>query len=122
MRHLGIEETRRARARLFWVFGISLFVSLALGCCPTQPDHWNLAKKAKAVVTVLWVIVPPMWFYYEYFFTAWEGLEGEHWAGGENFSASEKLSRFNYGQDISAKVWLAVTTALLMLYFGKDLH
>jgi hypothetical protein len=28
--------------------------------------------------------------------------------------------KFNYGQDRTAKIWLALVTVLLGLYFGKD--
>ena len=30
------------------------------------------------------------------------------------------IDLFKYGQDVSSKIWLAVSTVLLALYFGKD--
>jgi hypothetical protein len=28
---------------------------------------------------------------------------------------------FKHGQDVSAKIWIAVSSVLLVLYFGKDI-
>jgi hypothetical protein len=65
--------------------------------------------KWKIGVLLGWTVIPPCWFWIEYFGIYTEKKPGD-------------FDRFKYGQDISSKVWLAVSTALLILYFGKDIH
>ena len=64
----------------------------------------------QAVVLCTWILGPPLWFWLEYFafFERTPGLPTDAW------------ERFKYGQEQSAKIWLALITVLLGLYFGKD--
>jgi len=68
-------------------------------------------KVAEAIVLGLWVLLPPIWFWYEYFFLYKDIPKVER----------EKIEEFKHGQDQSAKLWLALITVLLGLYFEKDL-
>ena len=60
---------------------------------------------------MIWVLVPPMWFWFEYF-----GI----WRY-EDKQARQSRGEFQLGQELSAKIWLAAVTALGILYFGKDI-
>ena len=92
---------------------IFLVVSLAL-----TPPGWNIkmesggVKILQAVILAVWTLVPPMWFWWEYFFLFPKAFPN---------ADSDERDRFKYGQDLSAKIWLAVVSVLLILYFWKDL-
>jgi hypothetical protein len=71
--------------------------------------------KWKVAVLICWTILPPILFWAEYF--------GMYRSGARDFRAAPPdFDEFKYGQDISSKVWIAVSTALLILYFGKDIR
>ncbi|HEX7158675.1 MAG TPA: hypothetical protein VF214_06660 [Edaphobacter sp.] len=74
-----------------------------------DPRDW--AKVAQAVVLGIWVIAPPIWFWYEYFFLYPD----------TNITPKPSLDEFKHGQEQASKIWLALVTLLLGLYFGKDL-
>ena len=61
------------------------------------------------LILTLWVVLPPVWFWYEYFFV----YKPKPYAG-------EDWDRFKYAQDQAEKIWLALLVALLGLYFGKE--
>ena len=65
----------------------------------------------KAFLIVVWVLVPPIWFWLEYFGIWRYEAEG----------ARQELEELKYGQELAAKIWLAAITALGILYFGKDI-
>ena len=65
----------------------------------------------KAVLIMIWVLVPPMWFWFEYY-----GI----WRY-EDKQARQSREKFQLGQELSSKIWLAAVTALGILYFGKDI-
>jgi hypothetical protein len=54
---------------------------------------------------------PPLYFWMEYF-----------WLYKPTFAAAaaSDLELFKYGQDVLSKIWIAVTSALALLYFWKD--
>jgi hypothetical protein len=64
--------------------------------------------EVKAFILAFWIVVPPFWFWLEFF-------------GHYRYERSD-LEQFKYGQDVSSKIWLALVTALTLLYFGKDLR
>src|SRR5215831_5214553 len=71
-------------------------------------DIHNKIKVAQVIVLCFWVLAPPMWFALE-----------------KNVRTSELqddriFDRFKYTQDLASKIWLALVTVLLVLYFGKD--
>jgi hypothetical protein len=55
-----------------------------------------------------WVIGPPIWFCWEFFYFRTHGRP-------------ECFEAFKYGQDLASKVWLAVAAILGALFFGKAL-
>ena len=67
--------------------------------------------QAKMLILVGWILLPPVWFWLEYFGVYTHGRAGD----------PDDLDSFKYGQDISSKIWLATITALTILYFGKDI-
>jgi len=65
----------------------------------------------KAVLIMIWVLVPPMWFWLEYY-----GI----W-NYEDKRKRQSREELQFGQELAAKIWLAAITALGILYFGKDI-
>ena len=70
----------------------------------------NPIKVCQAAIVVAWLLGPPIYFWFEYFYLY------------KNSTAANKpdLETFKYGQDVSSKIWIATTSALLALYFWKD--
>ena len=65
----------------------------------------------KAVLIMIWVLVPPMWFWFEYY-GIWKY---------EDAKKRQSREDLQFGQELAAKIWLAAVTALGLLYFGKDI-
>ncbi len=95
-----------------WLATIGLLASLILGFFGVWEkfNPHNHIKVAQAIVLGIWILLAPMWFWFEYFFL----FQDETKSG-------VKLEEFKHGQDQSAKIWLALVTVLAGLYFGKDL-
>src|ERR1019366_447594 len=74
-------------------------------------DSHDHIKVGQAIVLGIWILGPPIWFWIVYFF-----IYKEPSAAGR-----PKLEEFKHGQDQSSKIWLALVTVLLGLYFGKDI-
>ncbi|KKI98105.1 hypothetical protein [Prochlorothrix hollandica] len=69
--------------------------------------HWS--EVVKKATLGFWVIVPPCWFWYEFCFLYER----------KNTPFPEDFEKFKYGQELSRNLWLAISAALLLLYFGK---
>jgi hypothetical protein len=80
------------------------------GTCGTWPG----IKIAEAFILICWAVLPPIWFWYEYFFVYKPPKKDE--------APRTDFESFKYGQDVSSKIWIAVVSALLILYFGKDIR
>jgi hypothetical protein len=114
--------TERQWQIIDWVAGsmaaLILFVSFYLAVrgfndvLPEPGKHWPPIKKCETILLVFWVCVPPAWFWFEYFFLFKRVTN----------PAPDDFEKLKYGQDLASKIWLAVVSALLMLYFGKDLR
>jgi hypothetical protein len=96
-------------------------------CAEKQLSGWG---KAKAIILILWIILPPLWFFAE-FYGPWAyelELKSKYVVPIDNTELQDpayrthKWERFKYRQDLTAKVWLAVVTALTIIYFGKDIR
>jgi len=72
---------------------------------------WPRIKILEAIIVVGWLLLPPVYFWYEYFYV---------YGRTRNAAARADLESFKYGQDVASKIWIAVVSALLALYFGKD--
>jgi len=66
-------------------------------------------KVGQAVVLGCWILLPPVWLLIEYFYI-WPKMVPQ-----------PRIEEFKYGQELASKLWLALVTLLLGLYFGKDL-
>ncbi len=75
-------------------------------------DPHSKAKVLQAIVLSFWILAPPIWFWFEYFFL---------YKGSDSTTDKPALDDFKHGQDQASKIWLALVTLLLGLYFGKDL-
>jgi H+/Cl- antiporter ClcA len=106
-------EVHEIERRWAWVAGIGGGIALIFGWYGFgKPfDAHDCGKVLQAVVLAIWIVAPPIWFWYEYFFLYQPIPE----------TKKPSLDQFKHGQDQAAKIWLALVTVLLGLYFGKDL-
>jgi hypothetical protein len=84
-----------------WGFGQSL---------ETADGRIRSIKIAQAIILTAWLVLPPVWFWIEYFYIYLRS------------HPRDDLEEFKYGQDIASKIWIGLVTALFGLYFGKDLR
>jgi hypothetical protein len=105
---------------LLFSFGLAVYAFFN----PDQTDiknvplqHWRPYRLVEVITLVLWVVLPPivLWFEYFYIYRRRAGYRAPD-------TPPPDWEMFKYAQDLSAKVWLAVSTALLILYFGKDIR
>lgn len=68
-------------------------------------------KRWEAGILGFWIFIPTIWFWFEYYFLF------KHKPNKE----ADEFDRLKHGQDQSAKIWLALVTVLLGMYFGIDL-
>jgi hypothetical protein len=79
-----------------------------------KPDAvWPKVKKQQLVVLIGWTLVPPLWLITEFFFVYQPRF---------GVPPPVDFELFKHSQDLSAKAWLAVSSTLLILYFGKDIR
>lgn len=105
-------EGKKVRKVVGWVSALCAVASVVF-------SRWGFAegftkcsrvKVAQAFILAAWIVLPPVWFWLEYYMlylpkpASYEGWE-----------------QYKYGQELSSKIWLALVTTLLGLYFGKDL-
>jgi hypothetical protein len=64
----------------------------------------------QAGVIVIWLLAPPIWFWYQF-----------HFGWRQDKENRPALDEFNTYQDLSSKVWIATTSALLLLYFWQNI-
>jgi hypothetical protein len=107
----------------FWHFWIS-WISGIFGLASLIFAGWGFGLKfeisssvkvSQAIILVTWILAPPIWFWYEYFFLYRPLIRHPD----ERFKMT--FEEYKHGVDVSSKIWLALVTALLGLYFGKDL-
>jgi hypothetical protein len=80
----------------------------------------------KAILLAPWVIIPPLWFCMEYFYvytppSLSSGVSHETQML-ELERKKQSFEEFKGGQENAAKVWLAIVTALAVLYFGESVE
>jgi hypothetical protein len=99
-----------------WISGVFGAASIALGFFrPTEKfDMASHIKVLQAFVLLIWVIGPPIWFWYEYYFLY------RKLGPPSNGPLKQRLDEYKHGVDVSSKIWLALVTVLLAMYFGKD--
>jgi hypothetical protein len=72
---------------------------------------YGAAEPYRRIILALWILLPPAWFWFEFVFLVTE----------EEKTDSKKLAKIKYVQGLASKIWIAVSTVLAALYFGKDL-
>jgi len=94
--------------------GYSLWVGChGWGIQIPKEGPWPGVKIEQAAILLCWTLVPPIWFWFEYFFIYRPPI---------NAAPRNDFDSFKYAQEISSKIWISVVSALLILYFGKDLR
>ena len=56
-----------------------------------------------------WIIVPPLWLWFEFCFLFDNGKT----------QFSNNFEKFKYGQELTKNLWLSISALLLLVYFGK---
>jgi hypothetical protein len=111
MAHMNPNNAARCMAYISAVFALAslAFASWGFGKSMGPTPSVDGIKIAKVIVLTAWVVLPPVWFWIEYFYIY------------PLRSPRPSLDEFKYGQDIASKIWVGLVTALFGLYFGKDL-
>ena len=100
---------KRYHAQLFALLGVigfvvNLMILFVAGSLMTKLEHKILSSFSVST----WVLLPPLWFFYEYFY--YFPKYGNPSAGFE---------RLKSVQDVSSKVWAAVAVVLAGIYSAK---
>ena len=99
-----------------WLSGIFGVASIVLGCFGfgKRFDPKSPLKLTQAVVLLIWILAPPLWFWFEYYFLY------KKLGPPSNGPLKLGLDEYKHGVDVSSKIWLALVTVLLGMYFGRD--
>ena len=111
------------KRRYIWVgavtsFGVISTMLLAWygwGTPILEGQSWPDVKVAQVVMLIAWTVMPPTWFWYEYWFIYLKDYHSDE-------TAPENFELFKYGQDLSAKIWLAIVSPAFVIFFWKDIH
>jgi hypothetical protein len=111
------------KRRYIWVgavtsFGVISTMLLAWygwGIPILEGQSWSDVKVAQVVMLIAWTVIPPTWFWYEYWFIYLKDYHSDE-------TAPENFELFKYGQDLSAKIWLAIVSSTFVIFFWKDIH
>jgi hypothetical protein len=111
------------KRRYIWVgavtsFGVISTMLLAWygwGTPILEGQSWPDVKVAQVVMLIAWTVMPPTWFWYEYWFIYLKDYHSDE-------TAPENFELFKYGQDLSAKIWLAIVSSTFVIFFWKDIH
>ena len=110
-RHIS-SDTDRARFYLGWMGSIlAVVTATALIWGLLCADKTRL-KELVLPFLVFWTIVPPMYFWFDYF-VLWH-LERKR--GSSQFA---DLPEFKHGQELSRNLWLAIVAVLAAIYTSK---
>lgn|ERR1700731_1317113 len=111
------KEAQKWYVNCQWAAGILGTLAL-LGSLVLAFFGWGLKVESRGIkivqvlVLVFWTLAPPIWFWFEYIF-----LFRKAFPDGDK----DKLEALKTQQDLSSKIWIATASALLILYFWKDI-
>lgn len=93
-----------------WVTGVGVIaVFLAMGSLVVAYDAWESREpKLLYLFSAIWVIVPPIWFWIEYFVIY------------RKFGDPEAFESYKFGQQISVAIWASL--ALFLVGFASSEH
>ena len=98
-----------------WVGGVLYALSLCLAVIgwkhPLKHMHWT--KIMQLIMLTFWTIVPPVVFWIDFYFL--KKYDEKPPSGEGAFDA------YKYGIELSSKIWIALSSVLLFLYFGRDI-
>jgi len=116
-----MERWNRWQVWMGWISGLFGVVSIAIAFLHgfsgigAKFDPTSRLKVTQAIFLCIWIVVPPVWFWFEYFFLYKEITPPAA------PPLKPTMDEYKHGVDVSSKIWLALVTVLLGLYFGKDL-
>lgn len=109
MQKIGIVFLIFSLALAKWGWGVGI---------ESYKDHPS--KVFQALVIVVWILGPPIWFWYQFHF-GWRVDKKEGRMDKRDDPDNLSLEEFNTYQDLSSKIWVAVASALLLLYFWQNI-
>ncbi len=117
---LSPEELAQKQERFpKWQWAVGILATIALlGSLGLAFRGWGLKVESRGVkivqvfVLVFWTLAPPIWFWFEYVILFRRAFPHAN----EN-----SLNALKTQQDLSSKIWIATASALLILYFWKDI-
>jgi hypothetical protein len=120
--HGGIIMTYKAyqwvRGILAAVLAIIGIVAIWLVADPSQGSLWNTFNK---VAIIFWTVVPPAWFFFEYWIFDSEKLIKRPLEGTNQPVAKERfLKSLKDYADYASKIWAAILAVLVFL-FGANM-
>ena len=99
----------------FGVISTMLLAWYGWGTPILEGQSWPGVKVAQVVMLIAWTVMPPTWFWYEYWFIYLKDYHSDE-------TVPENFELFKYGQDLSAKIWLAIVSSTFAIFFWKDIH
>ena len=69
----------------------------------------NWPDQVKKGLLGFWIIVPPLWLWFEFCFLFERGKT----------PFSNDFEKFKYSQELTKNLWLSISVLLLLIYFGK---
>ena len=104
------DDAQPTRRFIAWAGAALGFVALLLGSFGSSDplDSEHPVRMLQRVSLVIWIVGPPLWFWYEFFYLYKRTKNSEDW------------DTFKHGQDQSTKIWIALAIVLLGLDFGKS--
>lgn len=82
---------------------IASIVFILKGCILFPNSHQTVSQ----VLVALWVLGPPLWFFYEYFY---------YFPSYGNMAEGAGFEKLKAAQDVTAKLWVAFSIVIAALY------
>lgn len=95
-----------------WIGTIFALITLVvlLANAPPVPSANNHLKLVALPFLVIWTVVPPIYFWFDYF-VLW------HIESRNKTTTFSTLEEFKHGQELSRNLWLAIVVLLAGLYY-----
>ncbi len=90
-----------------WIGAVGYVITVSL--LILMPDDWKYAEFVSRLLLVLWAVVPPASFWFEFHIVF---KHAQHDARGD-------FEEFKHSQELSRNIWIAFVGVILALYFNK---
>lgn len=89
------------------VFAKVVIVLLLFSVVSANLFGW--AEEIKKILIGFWLIVPPLWLWYEFCFLYELGVT----------PFPNDFDKYKHSNELTKNLWLAISTVLVLIYFGK---